>query len=444
MEHTNKSLANRINGDIIIESLETPFVTALLGPRRVGKSTFIQQYVESHPKHKWVKFNMDVRSERIMMTGGELHAEIEKKALQKVGGKEKLWVVIDEAQKCPELFDQIKVLYDEFKDKNKIKFILTGSASLDLHNMSAESLAGRIELLNMREFTIKEMAMLKHSLNISGDSLLEAISNKPENIQAIIDNLQPYSDILRESLDFQLVYGGLPEVILLETEKEKSRYLDQYIQSYLEKDVRKVAEITNLELYQNLLEVLSEQTGSLRDDTRLTVSLGCARNTLKKYRGFLVATKVYHEVFPIMNDSLKRIIKSPKGYVRNNGIVSILTGLDTLQLLKSSGQIGHRLENWFLKELQVWLDREIKRHRIYFWHVAGGSMEVDFIVEKKPNLIPFEVTYSDRADSKKLRNLAAFMEKAKSKTQCGILIYNGDYLYKPDLNIHCIPAWAVC
>ena len=442
MEYINEPMAKRINGAVIIESINTSFVTAILGPRRVGKSTFIQCYVDKHPECKWVKFNMDVRSDRMKMAEGNLHTEIERKALQKIGEGEKLWIVIDEAQKCPELFDQIKVIYDDFKGKNKIKVILTGSASLDLHNLSAESLAGRIELLNLREFTIKEMAMFNHSIDIPGDSLLDAIINNSENIQSIIENASPYYNILQESLEFQLVYGGLPEVICLETENEKFRYLDQYVQSYLEKDVRNVAEIADLDLYQKLLEVLSEQTGSLRDDTKLLESLGCARNTLKKYRGYLVATKVYHEVFPIMNDSLKRIIKSPKGYVSNNGIVSILTGLDNLPLLKSSGQIGHRLENWFLKELQVWLDREAKRHRIYFWHIAGGSMEVDFIVERKPQLIPFEVTYSKRVDSKKLRNLAVFMKKAK-RASCGILIYNGEYEYKPDLNIHCIPAWAI-
>ncbi len=434
-------LATRVNADVIIEGINNQFVTAILGPRRVGKSTFIQSYIAAHPQQKWTIFNMDIRSQRKNMEQGGLRIEIEKQALQKVGGNEKLWVVIDEAQKCPELFDQIKVIYDEFKDKNLIKFILTGSASLDLHNLSAESLAGRIVLLNMREFTIKEMAMFNHKVNISSNSLLNILVQQPDEIASAIDGLLPYKDILQESLEFQLVYGGLPEVIKLQTERERFQYLDQYIQSYLEKDVRKIAEITNLDLYQKLLEVLAEYTGSLRDDKRLIESLGCARNTLKKYRGYLVATKVYHEVFPVMSDSLKRIIKSPKGYVHNNGIVSILTGLDELMLLKKSSQIGHRLENWFLKELQVWLDRDVKRHRIYYWHTIGG-MEVDFIVERKPRLIPFEVTHATKIDSKKLRNLATFMQKS-GRAACGFLIYNGDYIYKPELNIHCIPAWAI-
>lgn len=442
MNIPNDPLIARVNSAVILDSLKNSFVTAILGPRRVGKSTFINWYIDTHPDRKWVTFNMDILSQRKKISAEKLSLEIEKQALQKIGDGEKIWVAIDEAQKCPELFEQIKVIYDNFKDKNKIKFILTGSASLDLHNLSSESLAGRIELLEIREFTIRETAQLHNKIKIPGKALLEALIDSPDSIEDIIKQAMPYQDVLQKSLEFQLVYGGLPEVITLQSKQEKFRYLDQYIQSYLEKDVRKIAEITNLDLYQKLLEVLSEHTGSLRDDTRLTESLGCARNTLKKYRGYLVATKVYHEIFPIMTDPLKRVIKSPKGYIVNNGIVSILTGLDELDLLKKSGNIGHRLENWFLKELQVWLDRDFKRHRIYFWRTAG-DLEIDFVVEQKPKLIPFEVTHRNRVDSKKLRNLAIFMDKNKN-CSCGVLIYNGDYLYKPDLNIHCIPAWAIC
>ena len=438
----NEALVNRINGHIYLESFTTPFVTAILGPRRVGKSTFIKHYIKQHPEQKWAVFNMDKLSERNKMAAGGLQAAIEQQALQAIGQGEKIWVAIDEAQKCPELFEQIKVLYDEYKGQNVIKFILTGSASLDLHNLSAESLAGRIELLKMREFTIRETAMFNHNINLISGSLLDALANNPHDVESLINQSKPYQVILQEALDFQMIYGGLPEVIASQTHRERLLYLDQYIQSYLEKDVRKIAEIADIDLYQKLLEVLAEQTGSLRDDTRLLGALGCARNTLKKYRSYLIATMVYHEVFPIMNDTLKRIIKSPKGYVRNNGVVSFLTGLDTMQLLKSTSQIGHRLENWFLKELQVWLDREVKRQRICFWQTSSGT-EVDFIVDRKIQILPFEVTNSTRIDSRKLRNLATFMSKTKNVT-IGILIYNGEYVYKPDLKIHCIPAWAIC
>ena len=100
--------------------------------------------------------------------------------LLRIGENKKIWILIDEAQKCPSLFDQIKMLYDQFKDKNSIKFILTGSGYLHLHQLSAETLAGRIELFYLREFGLRETLALNDNTIISGDLTLfyarEAIS----------------------------------------------------------------------------------------------------------------------------------------------------------------------------------------------------------------------------------------------------------------------------
>ena len=101
-------------------SFEGPFISALLGPRRVGKTTLVKHYMDIHPERKWVQFNMDERKQRQRIANDELLSMIEESALQRVGGGRKLWIVIDEAQKCPELFDQVKLLYDKFKEKDKI------------------------------------------------------------------------------------------------------------------------------------------------------------------------------------------------------------------------------------------------------------------------------------------------------------------------------------
>ena len=90
---------------------------------------------------------MDVLGNRNRVSNEELELMIWQGARQKIGGPKKIWVFIDEAQKCPELFDQVKLIYDAHKGKNSVKFILTGSAHLNLHKLTAESLAGRVERL---------------------------------------------------------------------------------------------------------------------------------------------------------------------------------------------------------------------------------------------------------------------------------------------------------
>jgi predicted AAA+ superfamily ATPase len=205
--------------------------------------------------------------------------------------------------------------------------------------------------------------------------------------------------------------------------------------------VRGVAGITDLNLYRKLIDVIAEQTGSTRQDGELIEALGCSRDTLKKYRSYLEGTLLYEEIYPFVGAALRRIVKTPKGYLNNNGLISYLTGIDDITILQKTGTIGHRFENWFLKELQVWLDRNVKRSQIYFWRTSSG-MEVDFVVEKKPQLFPFEVTFSTRIDGKKIKNLKAFMA-SEGRAETGYYIYMGGYHYDEESRIYFIPAWAI-
>lgn len=434
----------RSNQSLIYQSFDSPFVSALLGPRRVGKTTLVNYYAKQHSQYTWVFLNMDDREERARIEKNQLKELIQEKAQQQIGKGQKIWVAIDEAQKCTALFDQIKLLYDQFKDKNAIKFILTGSGFLTLHQLSAESLAGRLELNYLREFNLQENIHLKNPKIPFSENGFFDIACDNGNINALeeyVASRAPLRPLIEETLREQLVWGGFPEVLSTEETTFRHRYLSNYLQTYLEKDIRAISSISDLNLYQKLLEITAEQTGSARQDKEIIESLGCSRDTLKKYRGFLSATLVYKEIYPFIRSSLKRIVKSPKGYLFNNGLISYLTGIYDETILQKTGLIGHRFENWFLKELQVWLDKETKRNEIYYWRTSGG-VEVDFIAEKKPAVFPFEVTYSDNIRHKKVKNLIAFLQE-ENKAAMGFYIYNGDFRYDSKSRICFIPAWAI-
>lgn len=200
----------------LFESFERPFISALLGPRRVGKTTLIEYYISLYPERKWVHLNMDVLSQRNRVAAEELELMIEQAALQKIGGPKRLWVFIDEAQKSPQLFDQIKIIYDANKGKDFIKFILTGSAHLNLHQLTAESLAGRVEILNLREFNLREITLLLHQdISLPPQNVFDIIFNTKDMqaLNEIIESIRPFQNILQDSLQKQLIWGGLPEVI---------------------------------------------------------------------------------------------------------------------------------------------------------------------------------------------------------------------------------------
>jgi predicted AAA+ superfamily ATPase len=432
---------DRKNKEVIESSFKRPFITAILGPRRVGKSLFVKHYAEKNPELKWVFLNMDDMIQRSRVENQELKDLIVEGSKQGIGEGNKIWVVIDEAQKCPLVFDQVKILYDAYKDQNTIKFILTGSAVLSLHQLSAESLAGRIELLHLQEFTLLE-GTLHANPEILKLSVLDQIGKgDPYAIEAIIHKLKPFKPELEAELHEQLIWGGLPEIKNCRDDNEKIIYLNNYIQTYLEKDVRAIETINNLPLYRNLMSIIAEQTGSIRNEKSIVDALGCTRDTLKKYRGFLEATLLYQDLYPFIGNALNRIIKSPKGYLRNNGLISVLTGLYQSKALTSSGKIGHRFENWFLNELSVWLARDPMRSEIYFWRRESGN-EVDFIVEKKPYIYPFEVTYGNSPEIKKLRNLTKFLSE-EPKADWGYYLYRGDFAIDEKSKICFIPAWAI-
>ncbi len=427
----------------VSRSFEKPFISALLGPRRVGKSTLVKAYMNRYPARRWVIFNMDTLKDRQRCANGELQAMIQERALQLIGIGETIWTVVDEAQKCPALFEQIKILYDQFKEQPiGIKFILTGSGSLSLHQLSAETLAGRIEILYLREFSLYELACLQNNIEIQKIPIIDLAVEDPKAVAAAVNKLSPYKAILDKTLQGCLSWGGLPEMATMNTKEDKLIYLGNYLQTYLEKDVRAIKEITQLNTYQKLIEVLAAQTGSIRDDRKLLEGLGCARETLKKYRGYLIATLMYQEIYPFIDSPIKRLTKSPKGYLLNNGLISYLTGISDIDILKSNGLIGHRFENWFLHTLNAWVDNiAISQHRIDYWRTLGG-VEVDFIVDRKPLVIPFEVTVGTQINNKKIKHLKMFMQEEKRANQ-GFYIYNGPYRYDQETKIHFLPIWCI-
>jgi predicted AAA+ superfamily ATPase len=149
----------------------------------------------------------------------------------------------------------------------------------------------------------------------------------------------------------------------------------------------------------------------------------------------------YREVFPYIASTVKRLVKSPKGYLINNGLVSYLTGIQDFALLNSTGLLGHRFENWILNELLTWTDSNLQSHGINYWRTSGGT-EVDFILTVGDQVLPIEVTFSSQILPKKIRHLKEFMQK-ESKAKWGICLYNGSFQIQKEEKIICIPAWMV-
>lgn len=432
----------RVHEKRLFKSFANPMITGILGPRRVGKSTLVNHYLDQLSDDV-VRLNMDRMKERDQIKAGQLKAMILTQIERHLEPGKKVWVAIDEAQKCPDIFEQIKLLYDQYKGQDAIKFILTGSALLELHRLSAESLAGRIQLYYLSSFSLSEALKLKYDVSIEHSffDIIDKQNIDEKILRDYMNYLLPYSRRLKEALSDLLIWGGLPEVIELNSDEEKLEYLANYLQTYLEKDVHSIESISDLSLYRNLMDILAEQTGSIRDDNRIMQALGCHRDTLNKYRGYLQSTLMYQDIQPYINSSLKRLVKSPKGYLINNGLISFLQGIHNIDILVKTGQIGHRLEGWFLNESQIWLNKTPGRHSAHYWRTSSG-IEVDFVIQQAPHLYAFEVTYASIIEKKKIRNLESF-KQYEPKNKIAVYVYMGDFKWDAEKNIIFIPAWGI-
>ncbi|CAN5245998.1 hypothetical protein BH10PSE19_BH10PSE19_12100 [soil metagenome] len=165
---------------------------------------------------------MDHLNERQRVENNGLKDLIQEGVQRQLGSVPKIWVAIDEAQKCPALFDQIKALYDHYQGTDRLKFILTGSGFLTLHQLSAESLAGRIELHYLREFSLRESASIAHPINLPTESLFDhACDNfQPQYLEQHVASLVPLKPLLTSSRRPHFIARKFSEALVQEPQLE--------------------------------------------------------------------------------------------------------------------------------------------------------------------------------------------------------------------------------
>ncbi|MCC6272722.1 MAG: ATP-binding protein [Deltaproteobacteria bacterium] len=427
----------------IYAAFENSFITLLLGPRRVGKSFLVETYFKEHPQENAVFLNMDLLEMQLAVGLGNLVPVIENRLGKKLGDlPQKFWLVIDEAQKSPALFDQVKILYDRFKDTGKFKCILTGSGSLSLLHHSSESLGGRVFSYELMPFVLEEAFRLRHGEQEIARPFSQLVQNLDlSQIEALVLSLQPKQGLLRECLQEQLIWGGFPEVLKSADTEERKTYLANYRQTYLEKDVRSLDQVGDLSAFNRLLELIAFQTGNLRQDKRLYDALGISPQTLAKYLGILEATFLYYELPPYIHTPFKRLYKAAKSYLGDNGLLSYLRGIYGIDLLEGSDAIGAWFENWVLSCLKALMTTRYSDAKFYFWKTSG-NVEVDVILEFENQILPIEIKYTQRPDTKKAKHLKRFLSE-EGRAKFGVMIYNGPLQYDKRDRILYFPVWAL-
>lgn len=352
----------------IKEAVNSRPVVLLTGIRQAGKSSLLQRLLSN--------------AEYITLDRILLAEEAEENPTLFLDRFQKQ-VIIDEIQYAPSLFRDLKVKIDENRNI-KGRWILTGSQQFMLMQHASESLAGRIRILNLGTLSATELNR-SHLLNNRRDLLWK---------------------------------GGFPE-LWAENLNPKEFYED-YIQTYLERDLRQILNVTNLRDFRRFLSMLAIRTGQLMNYSEISKEVGVAVNTIKAWVSALETSGVITLLPPYYNNFGKRLIKAPKLYFCDNGLIASLLNIHSLEALENSIYLGSFWENFVFSEyLKAGF---IAGKDIFFFRDSNG-VEIDFIVEKEGEIYLIEAKHTERPNPDKLhldKISRLFNRKVNSLVACNV------------------------
>lgn len=364
-------IKRELSEEILAMATSYPIIT-VLGPRQSGKSTLVKALFPHKP---YVSLeDLDVRQ----LAESDPRAFLEKFPEG---------AILDEIQRQPSLLSYIQSIVDE-KDL-KGMFILTGSHQLALHESISQSLAGRTAILKLLPFTIAELSDsdLAFSLN---DYLLHGM----------------YPRIYKDNLD-------------------PTKFYRNYVQTYVERDVRKMINIKDLSTFQNFMKLCAGRTGQIFNALSLGNDLGLSQHTVNHWLSILEASFLVFRLQPYFENFGKRMIKSPKLYFTDVGLATYLLDITNTEQLARDPLRGNLVENFVVSDLMKHQFNEGYEPHCYFYRDSNQN-EIDLVIKRGNDLIPIEIKSSKTFNKDFLKGLKYFNSLVSERCLYGFLIYDGD------------------
>lgn len=348
-------------------------VIVITGPRQSGKSTLVRQVF---PAYRYI--NLEVPSSR------RFAEEDPEGFLRSLGNQ----VILDEIQQVPDLLSYIQAIVDEARIPGQ--FILSGSQNLLLLESVSQSLAGRVAIFSLLPFSLEE-------------------------IQDTPFGLPEY--------EHYLLKGFYPRIYDLDL--NPTEWLLDYIQTYVERDLRQVINVSNLSAFRQFLEVCAGRIGQLVNLSDMGSLVGISHTTAQKWLSVLQTSYIVHLLRPYHRNYNKRIVKTPKLYFYDTGLACALLNLRSEDDLNRHFAKGALFENFVINEL---LKNHINRHLhpgSYFWNAAGNH-EIDLLLDKGGRLYPIEIKAARTISAHFFDNLRYFQALSGARPEERFLVYGGD------------------
>ena len=353
------------------------FSVSIFGPRQCGKTTLAKTLF---PSFSYANLeDMNVRS-------------LAKNDPEEFFTRFPEPVIIDEIQRVPELLSTVQVRID--KNQKKGQYLITGSQQISLKSSITQSLAGRTAIVQMLPLSISEL----YSANIKLDR------------------------------DSQLVSGFMP-FLYAESGHSPFEYYKNYVNTYLERDIVQIAAVHDLIRFEKFMRLLAGRVGQLVNNSALATEVGVSSTTIGSWLSILEASHVIYTLKPWFKNRNSQVVKTPKIYFCDTGLVSYLLGIETPEQMIRDPLLGNIFENFVVIEaLKTRLNLGLEPN-LYFFRNSNG-LEIDLILQEQNKLKLFEIKSGKSLNDEFCRNMknfsAKYNEEIASDSTKGTVIYSGE------------------
>jgi predicted AAA+ superfamily ATPase len=365
-------------------------VVTVTGPRQSGKTTLVQAVFKNH---QYVSLELPDQREFALEDPRGFIAQFEGP------------VILDEVQRAPDIFSYLQVLVDEHRHWAG-RFILTGSQNFLLLQSISQSLAGRCAVLHLLPFSLAELERRK-------PVGLETLGT------TIPRNLRPPGRGLLETL-FTGFYPRIHDKRLPARD-----WLAAYYQTYLERDMRNILNVGDIEAFSRFVRLCAGRCGQLLNLSGLASDCGISHTTAKRWISVLEASFIVTLLRPHYKNFGKRLIKSPKLYFLDTGLLCFLLQIRSAEELFHRAERGAIFENFVIAELYKIFSHHGEQPSLYFWRDATGH-EVDILIDLGIRIIPIEVKSGQTIASDFFNNLVFWKKLSADDNLPAVLVYGGE------------------
>ena len=385
---------------------------AVIGPRQCGKTTLLRELPEP-----WQRIDLERASDlSVLAQDPDAFLRLHPSHL-----------AIDEAQLHPPLFAALRVAIDDDRVRNG-RYIITGSSSPELQRNLAETLAGRLAIIEMSPCTFAEVAGRRN------DRLLRILTG----VEKPALDSEAFSASSRQQLLNEYWFeGGYPEPWIRKSARFRKLWKENFTRTYLERDLRPLFPNIDAQRFRMFLGLLASVSGTVINQSDLARALSVSQPTIRDYLEIAHGTFLWRRLQPYHRNVAKRIVKHPLGHLRDCGLLHHLMHIPNAEALATHIISGRSWQGMITEEILRTLEGEGITFEASYYRTSAGA-EVDLILEGDFGMVPIEIKRSSHVTARELRPIKDFMEEHPCRL--GLVIYGGTRQAWLNENLIALPA----